>query len=116
LVGGVAFAVDFGLLFLLTSYCGLFYLLSACLSFMAGLTVNYFICISWVFNQRRGDDGAWPQFISFALVGVVGLGFNALIMYLSTDVFGMFYLLSKIISTVIVLGWNFLGRRYIVYL
>jgi putative flippase GtrA len=112
-VGGAAFVVDFGLLFFLTSYCGLFYQVSACISFIAGLTVNYLISISWVFNKRRMHNKMLGEFLLFALVGVIGLGLNALIMYLFTDIIGLFYLLSKIISTIIVFGWNFLGRRYL---
>ena len=42
-VGGFAFIVDFGLLYILTEYAGLHYLLSATLSFIAGLVVNYII-------------------------------------------------------------------------
>lgn len=37
-VGGFAFIVDFGLLYILTEYAGLHYLLSATLSFIAGLS------------------------------------------------------------------------------
>ena len=111
-VGGLAFVVDFGLLFLLTNYCGVFYQVSACISFIAGLTVNYLISIAWVFNKSKSNNTALTDFLLFALVGVVGLGLNAVIMYACTELLGVYYLLSKIISTVIVFVWNFIGRRY----
>ena len=50
-VGGFAFIIDFGLLYILTEYAGLHYLLSATLSFIAGLVVNYIISCIWVFNN-----------------------------------------------------------------
>ena len=52
-VGGFAFIIDFGLLYILTEYAGLHYLLSATLSFIAGLVVNYIISCIWVFNNSK---------------------------------------------------------------
>ena len=52
-VGGFAFVVDFGLLYILTEYAGLHYLLSATLSFIAGLLVNYIISCIWVFSTSK---------------------------------------------------------------
>ena len=112
-VGGAAFVVDFGLLYLLTQYGGLHYQLSAGISFMAGLIVNYLLSISWVFNRSVSDNDALKGFLLFSLIGVVGLGLNALILWVCTEWLGLFYLLSKIISTGIVFLWNFLGRRYL---
>ena len=51
----------------------------------------------------------------FALIGVVGLGLNELIIYLCTGVWGMWVMLSKIISTGIVFFWNFFARKYILF-
>jgi putative flippase GtrA len=46
------------------------------------------------------------------VVGLIGLGLNALIIYIFTELAHVYYLLSKIISTIIVFLWNFLARRY----
>jgi putative flippase GtrA len=112
-VGGIAFVIDFGLLFLLTAYAGLHYQWSAAISFIAGLAVNYMISITWVFNADEGSRNRLYEFLMFAVVGVIGLGLNALIIYVFTELVGVYYLISKIISTIIVFLWNFLGRRYL---
>lgn len=112
-VGGIAFIADFGLLFLLTSFCGVHYQISACISFIAGLTVNYFLSTAWVFNSNRENINHYAEFLMYAIVGIVGLALNALILFILTDLFGLLYLISKIFSTIIVFGWNFIGRRYI---
>ncbi len=115
IVGGVAFIVDFGLLAFLTEKFELPYQLSACISFVAGLTVNYVLSIFWVFNsQAQGRSAKVAEFTLFAIVGVVGLGLNALIMWLFTEKAGFHYLLSKIVSTIIVFAWNFFARRSII--
>lgn len=113
-VGGVAFIADFGSLFLLTEYVGLHYLLSATIAFIIGLLVNYFISTFWVF-QKSNIENRYVEFLLFALIGVVGLGLNALIMYVFTDLLCVYYLLSKIISTILVFMWNFLARKYLLF-
>lgn len=113
-VGGTAFLVDFGSLFLLTEYAGLHYLLSATIAFIFGLAVNYFISTLWVFRKGKVKN-RYVEFLFFALIGVVGLGLNALIMYVFTDLLSIYYLLSKIISTFLVFMWNFLARKYLLF-
>jgi len=109
-VGGTAFIVDFGLLYVLTAYAGLYYLLSATISFLVGLVVNYILSIFWVFS-RRSFSSRWLEFWIFAAVGVVGLGLNDLFMWLLTGMAGYYYLYSKVISTFLVFLWNFFARK-----
>ncbi|MCM1337197.1 MAG: GtrA family protein [Candidatus Amulumruptor caecigallinarius] len=107
--------MDFGLLALLTEYAGFSYQLSACLSFTAGLTINYLLSIVWVFGSAaRSQADHIIEFVSFGLIGLVGLGMNALIMWFFTELCGVHYLVSKIISTIIVFFWNFLARRSLI--
>lgn len=114
-VGGIAFIVDFGVLALLTESMEMPYLLSACFGFIGGLTANYLLSIHWVFNKQTSESkDVIIDFILFTIIGVVGLGLNALIMWIATEKFESHYLLSKIISTIIVFGWNFLGRRALI--
>jgi putative flippase GtrA len=113
-VGGVAFVADYGTLFLLTHYAHVHYLVSAAVAFGIGLTVNYLLSISWVFNKNRSAK-PWVEFLVFALIGVVGLGLNELIMYVATDLMSLHYMLSKLISTAIVFCWNFFARKLIIF-
>lgn len=113
-VGGVAFLVDYGTLFLLTEYAGFPYLVSAAIAFIAGLVVNYLLSISWVFNQNRSENPT-KEFLFFAAIGVVGLLLNEFIMYIGTDRFHLHYMFSKIISTVIVFFWNFFARKVLLF-
>ena len=114
-VGGIAFAADFGSLYLLTEFAGFYYLLSAAMSFMVGLIVNYSLSVKWVFQVQK-TDRKLGQFIIFGIIGVVGLGLNELIIWLITDKLHVYYLYSKCVSTVIVLFWNFLARRKLLVL
>ncbi|MBQ7162145.1 MAG: GtrA family protein [Bacteroidales bacterium] len=113
-VGGVAFVVDYGSLWLLTEVVGLHHLVSAAIAFILGLICNYVISTAWVFGESKVSN-RWVEFVIFSIIGVIGLGLNELIIYLCTDVCGLHYMLSKIISTVIIFFWNFFARRFILF-
>jgi len=113
-VGGLAFIVDYGLLVLLTEVCGLHYLISATISFIAGLIVNYLLSTSWIFRKSKLEN-KWAEFIVFAIIGVIGLGLNNLLLYLFTDIIHIHYMISKLITTGIVMIWNFGARKIILF-
>lgn len=113
-VGGFSFLVDFFLLYFFSDFCGIYYLISAVLSFIISLIVNYILSIYWVFNKNKLNNKVL-EFNLFALIGIVGLVFTEILLYLFTDVLGMYYLVSKIFSTIIVLFWNFFARRVMFY-
>lgn len=114
IVGGIAFLVDYGLLFALTEYLHFHYLLSATISFIAGLIVNYAISTRWIFRHSKLDNRLM-EFIIYSLIGVIGLLINNIILYLLTDFFHIHYMLSKLITAAIVMGWNFIGRKIILF-
>lgn len=113
-VGGAAFVVDYATLFVLTNNVGVQYLWSAAIAFVLGLVANYLLSISWVF-RNRGSLSRWQEFLFFAVIGVVGLGFNELIMYACTGLMHIHYMVSKLVSTAIVFFWNFFARKYLLF-
>jgi putative flippase GtrA len=113
-VGGFAFLIDFGTLYILTEYFAVHYLISAAIAFILGLITNYVISVKWVFNSRILKN-RWLEFFLFTLIGLVGLGLNELFLWILTDIFLIYYLLSKIITTVIVYLWNFFARKFLLF-
>ncbi|MCD6109251.1 GtrA family protein [bacterium] len=84
--GGLAFIVDFGGLYILTEFAHIHYLISAAISFIFGLSVNYFISIKWVFDKRSISNKKIEFFI-FGAIGIFGLGMNEFIIWLFTERF-----------------------------
>lgn len=113
-VGGLAFAVDAGLLWALTALAGIYYLLSAAISFTAGLVVNYLLSRFWVFD-RRTLSSTTLEFTIFTLIGIVGLGLNQLLMWGFTEKLGVYYLLSKCFAAGFVLLWSFGARKWALF-
>lgn len=114
-VGGVAFLVDYSLLYVFTEWAGLHYIVSATLSFLAGLTVNYLISTRWIFKSGTVVKNRMGEFAVFGLIGVAGLLLNNLLLYLLTDLCDVHYMISKLAVTVAVMLWNFFGRKLILF-
>jgi putative flippase GtrA len=51
----------------------------------------------------------------FAVIGLVGLGLNEGIIWSFTDLVHFHYLISKIISAIVVFFWNFFARKKILF-
>jgi putative flippase GtrA len=113
-VGGVAFVVDFGALVFLTEVLKFHYLASTAIAFCCGLVLNYILSITWVFNTRSLTSKK-TEFAIFSIIGVIGLGWNEILMFLGTGVIGLDYRLTKLITVAIVLVWNFGMRKVILF-
>lgn len=127
IVGGAATVVDVAVYTLLSNRFHINPIQSNTVSFTFGLLVNYFMSRSWVF-QRQNHNFA-KDFLLFAIIGVLGLLLSNLILYLlinknilslilrtvyqGSDEFIKFT--AKLIAVFIVLFWNFIARKKIVF-
>ena len=109
-VGGTAFVIDAGLLFLLTEFCGIHYLISGMISFTASVIYNYILSVKFVFdtNERYQKSRNFALFIIFSIIGLL---LTELIMKIGVDGIGLNYLLVKIGATAIVMVYNFITRK-----
>ena len=108
-VGGVSFLMDYGLLFVLTEFVGLYYLYSSAISFSITVVFNYWLCVIYVFKGAKKQTTR--QAIIFFGTGVIGLGLNQLCMWFFVAVAGLHYMLAKIFATAIVTIWNYVTKR-----
>ena len=113
-VGGFAFIIDYGCLYVLTENVGLNYLFSAAVALTLGLVVNYILSIIWVFSDSRLNNKI-AEFTVFASIGVVGLFLNEAVMYICSEILYLHYMISKLCSTGVVFFWNFFARKLILF-
>ena len=107
-VGGLTFFVDYGLLFYLTEYLKINYLTSSAISFSIAVIVNYILCLKFVFiNGKNG----YKQIFLFILSSVAGLGINQLCMFFFVEILTIYYLIAKILATIIVTLWNYVTKK-----
>ena len=111
-VGGVAFLADGGSLFLIEAI-GVNYLIAAIFAFIIGLVCNFLLSKLMVF-QKSDKDGK-VEFAVYGVIGVIGLGITEIIMYVLTEIAGIYLMLSKVVAAAIVLIWNFVARKLVLY-
>lgn len=114
-VGGIATVVDMGSLFALTEILSLDPKLSAAIAFVLGLAANYLLSKLLVFQANEARTNAVMEFLGYALIGLIGLGITELILLGFTDGLHLHYMLSKAIATAVVLVWNYLARKLLLY-
>jgi putative flippase GtrA len=111
-LGAITFFLDAALLYLITE-SGVNYLYSSGISFSIVLFVHMGISKKAIFTKCKMPFRT--EFICYAGIAITGLILTELFMYLFTDIVGFYYLFSKIITTFIVLAWNFTARKFWLY-
>lgn len=109
-VGTIAFAIDFGIMVLLTEAFGIEPVVAATVSFCVSVIFNYAASMRYVF-VRRDDMGRARELTTFVALSVVGLGINDALMLLGTETLQWDYRLVKVAATAVVTVWNFGSRK-----
>lgn len=122
-VGGSAFFIDTGVLYLTQRF--IFFsmgkpgiLIATALGFMAGLVYNYILSIFFVFKnaEEKIKGKQLESFIIFAIIGIIGLGLTELGMYLGiTLLSSKYYLFVKVVVATVVLFWNYIARKILIF-
>ena len=90
---------------------------STALGFIAGLITNYVLSLVFVFkkSENSGNAKSIGGFIIFTVVGLIGLGLTELGMYVGVFVFCWHYLITKVLVAGLVMVWNYVGRKVLVF-
>ena len=112
MVGGLCFLIDYGVMIFLTEVFNINYLISSGISFTVSVIVNYILSMRFVFETEK-DDSAMKKFIIFVVLSIIGLIINQILMWILVDKLGIFYMISKIGATFIVMVYNFITRKLI---
>jgi putative flippase GtrA len=113
--GGIAFLIDFAVLYFCTDVLGIHYLLSNMLGFLSGLAITYTLNTQWVFSYRRYDKRAWLELFIFNLIVVAGLAINQGMMAVLVGAWGMYYLYAKIVTSFFVMLFNYFAKKFILF-
>lgn len=114
IVGVIATIIDAGTLYFLTEIFDVYYIFSNICGFLAGLTSSYLMSIKYVFNHRTLTNRK-HEFIIYSLIGLFGLVMNTSILWLFTDQLKIYYMVSKLLATIVVFISNFLLRKVILF-
>lgn len=110
-VGGLAFIIDYSLLYILTEYVHIPSLISAAISFIISVIFNYILSIKWVFDINKKQTK--KDILIFFILSTIGLIINEIIILIG-NIVEIHYMISKIGATFIVMIYNFITRKIFV--
>lgn len=110
IVGGVATIIDFASIFLFKEYLHIPVLIANTIAFCIATVYNYIASIRWVFTVDESKNKK-KTFVTFVVFSAIGLVLNDLIMWLTMELFNMYYILGKIVATCFVMIFNFVTRK-----
>lgn len=110
--GGTALLVNLFVLYFLTEYVGLWYLISSILSFLVAFAANFLMQKYWVFQSAdRGKTRRQLPLLFF--VSVVNLGINTVLLYALVEYAHLWYLLGQVVTSAVIALESFLVFRWI---
>ncbi len=107
--GSIATIIDIILLYILTEYIGIWYLISAIFSFLVGSITHFSISRHWVFKNL--EKTFWRQYLSFFIIHLGGLAINITGLYILVEYFKIYYIIAKLLVVILGVTWTFLGNK-----
>jgi len=112
-VGAVSALADWAIFALMLYGFDLHYIVAGAISFVLATGLNYFLSVRFVFGSGRRQRN--QRIFLLYMVSVVGVAFNLGLLSVGIDILDLHPMLSKMIATGMVLGWNFVARYYFVF-
>ena len=110
IVGVVATVIDFVFLYFFRDMCHFPLIVSNTLAFCISVMYNYWASMTFVFDVSKSKSKK-RNFILFIIFSVIGLMLNNVIVWFVSEKLSVYYLISKVIATVIVMIFNFVTRK-----
>lgn len=111
-IGTCSSSLDFLLYTLFVEVFGWHYIFSNCFSVLAGITTSFTLNRNYNFRIK---DKTRQRFAIFLTIGLCGMLFSNFILYLCIDVVAWNKIVSKLLSIVLVVVFQFLLNKYITF-
>lgn len=115
LVGASGILVNLGILFVLTEYVGVWYLLSSSIAIYVSITTNFLLNKAWTFKDTVTKQHSFLMYGKFIGVSLVGMGIQLGFNYIFVEKLSVYYLLAALISIVIASSVNFVLNRRLTF-
>jgi len=111
-VGAIATAIQYALLIIQVEVLSVSSVVASFIAYSLSSVVNYLMNYYFTFGSTAKHLQSSAKFV---LVAVIGLVVNTVLMYALIEIAGVHYLFAQIISTLIVLVWNYLAHKHWTY-
>ena len=109
LVGGSGTLLNMGLLWLFTEFAGFPYLISAVIGIETSIITNYILHSYITFADRRASSRKifFKRLLKYNLASLGGMAINIGVLWLLTEVAGLYYLLSHLCGIALSTLWRY---------
>lgn len=112
IIGSFSAALDFIAFNVIIRYTEIYYLFANAISVTIGISSSFFLNRNYNFKVK---DKAAKRFAIFYGIGILGLLLSSALLYIFIDVFFFNRILSKLLSIIIVVFFQFLANKYITF-
>lgn len=112
IIGSASAALDFLLYTFFVNILSWHYIFSNCISVLAGISTSFSLNRAYNFKVK---DQITKRFSIFLCVGLCGMLISNLILYLCIDYLHMNKIVSKLLSIILVVFFQFLINKYITF-
>lgn len=110
--GLLSAGVEFSLLYVLKTYAGFSLIASNSVAYTSGFCVSFLMNKFWAF-ESKGNFGR--QFLLYGVLFTINLALSNALMYLLTERLGIMFMVSKVFVTGMIVLWNFVLYKKIIY-
>jgi putative flippase GtrA len=114
IAGGTAAMTDFALLFILTDFFHVWYIVSATLAFIVAFFVSFFLQKFWTFRDNSRDK-MYKQMAMYLGVGATNTCLKAGGMYVLVDYFYLWYILAQAVMAIVLALGSFVIYRFVIF-
>ena len=109
-VGLIGTFVNIFILYVLTEYFSIYYIISAFCAFFVAVTTNFIFNKIWTFSEKIYER-VTKEYVYFFLVSLSALSVNIFFLWIFTEFLGIYYIISQIMAIGISLMINFIGNK-----
>ncbi|RYG64918.1 GtrA family protein [bacterium] len=108
-VGGTCFAVNLGVLYLVTEFLGAHYLVAMAVSIVVANSLGFILNRNWTFESRSAS--IWRELVRYFTVNLGQSALNLALMAFFVSVLGVHYLVASAGIAIVLTGANFLLHK-----
>lgn len=112
IIGSFSSGLDFAIYTVLVQVLGVHYIMANCISVVAGISTSFILNRNYNFKVK---DKTGRRFGIFLCVGFTGLFLSNLILYTCINTFALNKIVSKLLSIVLVVFFQFLVNKYFTF-
>jgi dolichol-phosphate mannosyltransferase len=115
LVGATGIVVNSLVLYIATSLLNIYYLYSVIIATVASTLWNFTFTELWVYRSNNQSNGRIRRFALFSSMNIGALALRGPLIYLMTSALGIYYLVSNLITLILMIGVRFLLADFVIW-